>query len=107
MNTLGNFPNGTTPLWPASGPVDFDCDGTITSPVIANINADCVTEPNGNCIAARLGSLPGFDDWAHLDFTGDGIGLRVRGLKPGRHRLRARPEQSGARTLTVSFRVRR
>ena len=56
--------NGTTPRWPVSGPLDFDCDGKITSPVIANINGDAANTP-----------LPGFDDWAHLDFTGGGIGL--------------------------------
>jgi Tol biopolymer transport system component len=222
LATLGTCSKGPRPLWPLSGPVDFDCDGTIaSSPVIANINGDCVTDANGNCTAARLGPLPGFDDWAHVDFTGGGIGLlgapappavtqddeppitqlitdaqaiehtttapapvtpptpatafpvpaptpkprakklvlshlrihparvkhtatvsyrlsaagkvrftltpchthctftrtghtgtntfrlRIRSLKPGRHRLHARPQQSGAKTATVSFRVHR
>jgi len=76
LATLGICPDGSTRVWLLTGPVDFDCDATISAtPVRANVNADCVTDADGKCIAARLGPLPGFDDWAHLDFTGGGIGL--------------------------------
>lgn len=49
----------------------------------------------------------------HCSFTRSGhagtnrFTLRNRGLKPGRHRLRARPVQTGAKTSTVAFRIRR
>lgn len=56
-------PSGYIKRTQTSGPVDWNCDGTIEDVVTADVNADLGT------------LLTGFDDWDNLKFAGGSVGV--------------------------------